>query len=456
VILRRLFSFNLVYRLAIKISQNSFFFFSSATDPIYKALNESSSEGSKSMDLTSIKNTQSNFPEIYPEIQQAFQQPFPQHYQKKVVVIFGTRPEAIKISVAARELERRGNVQLELWNTGQHRDLVAPVLKAFGIKADKYLDLMTNNQAPGAFFSRAVETLAAEFAVAKPSCVLVQGDTTTAAAASMAAFYARIPVAHIEAGLRTYDNNSPWPEEFNRRVISVGANWHFAPTEQARQNLLKENVPSDRIYVTGNTGVDSLLWMAEKLRGPDGGKYQKKWQAKLSDRKLVLCTFHRRESFGAPMKELMTAIKLLAKLDEAEIVLPLHPNPEVRKAAKEVLGEVPPERLHLEEPLDYPEFIWLMDHCHFILSDSGGIQEEAPSLGKPVIVTREITERPEAVKAGANVLAGTHPRQILQTANALLRDQQLYRKMAIPRAIYGDGHASEKIASQIAGAIALH
>ncbi len=363
----------------------------------------------------------------------------------KIALVFGTRPETIKIAPIALAIQASGESEVWLWNTGQHRDLVAPMLTAFGLKTNRDLGLMTQGQSPGAFFARAVAGVASAIEAERPDWLVVQGDTTTAAAASLAAFYAKVPVAHVEAGLRTYDLQSPWPEEYNRRVISEGAEWHFAPTNEAKQNLFKENMPEGRVLVTGNTGIDALLWMTKKLRGEDGREFAEKWKNLDPNRPLILCTLHRRESFGETMVGLMSSLKGLVESTNAQIVLPLHPNPEVRKAATAVFGAEPPASLHIINPLEYREFLWLMDHCTFLITDSGGVQEEAPALGKPVIIAREKTERPEAVRAGAAILAGTDPVKIAACAKQLLTDRSAYEKIARPRMIFGDGKASERI-----------
>jgi UDP-N-acetylglucosamine 2-epimerase (hydrolysing) len=372
--------------------------------------------------------------------------------RKKIALVFGTRPEINKMARLAHAIRSRGSdADLWLWNTGQHRDLVAPMLKSFELQADEDLGLMTQGQSPGAFFARALDGMARMLEARRPDWLVVQGDTSTAAAAGLAAFFAKVPVAHVEAGLRTFDLSAPWPEEYNRRLIAVGASWHFAPTELARTNLLNEGVDPSRVVVTGNTGIDALLWMVKRLRGAEGREFSFKWQRLDSARPLVLVTFHRREAFGSTMRGLMRAVLELVSGGKVQVVLPLHPNPEVRNAAAEIFRGELGNSLHIVDPLEYREFLWLMDRSSFLITDSGGVQEEAPSLGKPVIVAREKTERPEAVKAGAALLAGTDPALIVACARRLLEDSAFYSAMAKPRQVFGDGHASERIANVLLG-----
>lgn len=361
----------------------------------------------------------------------------------KIALVLGTRPETIKLAPLAQESLRRG-FSAHIWNTGQHRDLVAPLLGAFGLRAHVDLNLMTSGQSPAAFFARAVAALSATIQAERPDWILVQGDTSTAAAAALAGFYEKVPVAHVEAGLRTHDLQSPWPEEYHRRLIAVSADQHFSPTPSAAENLVREGVPPEKIRVTGNTGIDALLWMRQKLRGEAGTPFQEKWAVRLQGKPLVLCTLHRRESFGETMDGLMRAVLTLARSTEAHVLLPLHPNPEVQRAAA-VLRANKPENLHLTEPLDYQEFVWLMDRCAFLISDSGGVQEEAPALGKPVIIARDKTERPEAVSAGSNILAGANPDALVSHATRLLSDPAALARMAVPRFPFGDGHAAPAI-----------
>ncbi len=359
---------------------------------------------------------------------------------KKVALLLGTRPEAIKLA----PLALKGSKNIQIWNSGQHRDLVRPMLSAFGLEPHLDLGLMQPGQTPASFFSRAVGAISEAIQSERPDWIVVQGDTTTAAAGAVAAFYENIPLAHVEAGLRTYDLRSPWPEEYNRRLIAVSARWHFAPTPMAREHLLNEKIPSEKILVTGNTGIDALLWMVERLRTP-GNALEKKWDILDPHRALILCTLHRREAFGEAMRSLMEALAELARTTSAQIILPLHPNPEVRAAAHAAFGTTKPASLLVVDPLEYEEFLWLMDRSTIVVSDSGGVQEEAPTLGKPVVVTRNKTERPEAVAAGAAILAGTHGPDIVGAVRQLLDSAEMYKKMAVPRFLFGNGKAAEQI-----------
>lgn len=365
----------------------------------------------------------------------------------KVFLIFGTRPEAIKMAPVALEANRRKGVDLKIVNTGQHREMVAQMMSIFGLQASYDLQLMTPGQTPDRIFARAVEGIGKLLERDRPDWVLVQGDTTTAAAAALAGFYHRIRVGHVEAGLRTHDLSAPWPEEYNRRIITLSSHIHFAPTQEAVSNLLAEKVPQHQVVLTGNTGIDALFLMLERLRGPAGARFAERWA--FLKKPLVLCTLHRREAFGPAMEGVMRAVRRIAESGKAEIVLPLHPNPAVRSAATKVFGEASIQGLHLVDPLDYPEFLYLMDRSILLLTDSGEVQEEAPSIGKPVVVTRDKTERPEAVQAGAAVLAGTDPDRIEKEVRRILGDESVRAKMATPRPLFGDGKASVRILDAI-------
>jgi UDP-N-acetylglucosamine 2-epimerase (non-hydrolysing) len=279
--------------------------------------------------------------------------------------------------------------------------------------------------------------------------VIAQGDTTTATASGLAAFYERIPFAHVEAGLRTYDLNSPWPEEFNRRVLSLCGSLHFAPTEETAAALRKEGVPGNQIHLTGNTGIDALLLAKDILRKNPPAQITDRWGG-LEGEKFVLCTLHRRENFGEPLREVMRAIRRLTETTKLRFVFPVHRNPAVREAVSEIFpgqawNQVAGQNLILVDPLEYSEFIYLMDRAHFLLTDSGGVQEEGPCLGKPVLVCRESTERPEAVAAGSAICLGTSERSIVREVTRLMEDADHYRRMAEPRFLFGDGKASERI-----------
>lgn len=359
---------------------------------------------------------------------------------KRILVIAGTRPEAIKLAPVVHELRRRELCRVILCATAQHRQMLDQVLEIFELKPDMDLDLMTPGQSLSDLTARLFEKLPAAIRQARADCVVVQGDTTTAFASAVSAFYERVPVAHVEAGLRTRDIYAPFPEEVNRRLVAQVARWHFAPTERARQNLLREGIAARNIYVTGNTVVDALLAVVPTVHGlpdhlqpPPGSR-------------LVLVTGHRRESFGAGMRQICEALAEIAAIHpDAYLVYPVHPNPNVLEPVNELLGNIP--NVRLVEPVDYPTFIALMMEAHFIISDSGGVQEEAPALGKPVLVTREITERPEAVEAGCARLVGPDKEAIVRAARELLDNPQVYARMAQAKNPFGDGHAAEQIAS---------
>jgi UDP-N-acetylglucosamine 2-epimerase (non-hydrolysing) len=358
----------------------------------------------------------------------------------KVLAVFGTRPEAIKLAPVISELKRHPEVTSKVCVTAQHREMLDQVLRLFEIMPDYDLNVMEGNQTPTQVASAVLSRLEPILQKERPDWVLVQGDTTTVAAASLAAFYTRIKVGHVEAGLRTENKYNPFPEEINRRLVSHLADLHFAPTERARANLLAEGVRNEAIFITGNTVVDALLMILERTEGHDP-------LPDLSidpDRKLILVTAHRRESFGEGLVNICRALKEIAEsTNEVEIVYPVHLNPNVRATVQRELRGV--ERVHLMPPLDYVSFVHLMSHAYLILTDSGGIQEEAPSLGKPVLVMREATERPEAVEAGVARLVGTAPQRIVGETLRLLKDGEHYNRMARARNPFGDGHAAERI-----------
>jgi UDP-N-acetylglucosamine 2-epimerase (non-hydrolysing) len=361
--------------------------------------------------------------------------------QKTVLSVFGTRPEAIKMAPVIRRLKQEPGVRSLVCVTAQHREMLDQVLRWFEIRPDHDLDLMRDGQTLTEITTRALGALTPYLEREKPSLLLVQGDTTTTMAASLAAFYARIPVAHVEAGLRTGDNMYPYPEEVNRRVTTVIASHHFAPTEGARANLLREGVAPATITVTGNTVIDALLEVVkqEPKRAP---------RLPLRGKRLILVTAHRRENFGAPLLEVIGALRDLAeRYPDVDLVYPVHRNPNVDGPVRKELGGV--AGVHLIDPLEYKPFADLMAASALILTDSGGIQEEAPSLGKPVLVLRDETERPEAVEAGVVKLVGPHRETIVRAASELLDDPARYRAMAAAMNPYGDGHAAERIVAVI-------
>jgi len=356
----------------------------------------------------------------------------------RVLSIFGTRPEAIKLAPVILELRRHPeDVENLVCVTAQHREMLDQILAWFEITANFDLDLMQPDQGLAQFASRALVAITEVLEHVQPDVVLVQGDTTTVMMAALAAFYKRIPVGHVEAGLRTRDRYNPFPEEINRRVAGVLATYHFAPTERAAAALRAEQVPEDAIYVTGNTVVDALLRTVKRPVNLDLGFDR-------DNRRLILVTAHRRESFGAPFESLCLALRDLAERNpDVEIVYPVHPNPNVRKPVKRILSGQ--ERIHLVEPLRYEQFVHLMNRVYLILTDSGGIQEEAPVLGKPTLVMRNTTERPEAIEAGTARLVGTNRARIVAETERLLSDADVYRAMALAGSPFGDGKAAQRI-----------
>lgn len=368
-------------------------------------------------------------------------------FRHDVMVVFGTRPEAIKLAPVIREL--RGRHRVHVCVTGQHRTMLEQVLRVFRIEPDRDLALMKENQDLFELTASVVRALQPVLAEVRPRLVVVQGDTTTTFAAALAAFYAHVPVAHVEAGLRTGDKLRPFPEEVNRRLASVVADLHFAPTAWARENLLKEGISAERIFVTGNTGIDALLWVAAEL---EAGRLVASLPGEVLDAaeryRIVLVTGHRRESFGAGFERICRALRRIVEEEpDVAVVYPVHLNPNVREPVFRLLGGLP--RLLLIEPLEYVAFVALMQRAELILTDSGGIQEEAPSLRKPVLVMREKTERPEGVRAGAAKLVGTQVEEIARSVRALLHDQRLYRSMLSAGNPYGDGKAAQRIAAEI-------
>ncbi len=375
---------------------------------------------------------------------------------KKILLVFGTRPEAIKMAPLIKAFQGQGqNFETRVCVTGQHREMLNPVLSLFEIKTDYNLDVMRPDQDLYDITCNVLKGMKTVFQAWRPDFVFVQGDTSTTFAVSLAAFYEKILVGHVEAGLRTGDLFSPWPEEANRRLTSQLACYHFAPTARNRDNLLKENIASDKIIVTGNTGVDALLLMKNKL---DSDAFLRERTRKSIKQKgldpdsaeFVLVTGHRRENFGQGLTDICAALKTIASArPHINIVYPVHLNPKVCKTVKESLTGI--RNVHLIEPLDYNDFVYLMSSSRLIITDSGGIQEEAPSLGKPVLVARDKTERPEAVDAGTVKLVGANARRIVIEANDLLDNKQAYEVMAKAHNPYGDGKACERIVNFMRG-----
>lgn len=371
--------------------------------------------------------------------------------RKKVVVVLGTRPEAVKLAPLILALAAVPALECVVVSTGQHRQMVSNILELFGIEISVDLDVMQPRQRLADLTATLMQRLGVLLLDVRPDLVVVQGDTTTVMAAAMCAFYEDIPVAHVEAGLRTGRMRSPFPEEFNRRVVSLLADMHFAPTEVAARQLLAEKVAPNKVFVCGNTGIDSLILTLERLHsgklslGPALGRVL----AAHPGHRVIAVTGHRRESFGDAFRNICHAIRrVVEEFPDVLVVYPVHLNPSVREPVFELLsGTV---RLALLEPLDYVDFVYLLGQSYLILTDSGGVQEEGPSIGKPVLVMRETTERPEAVSAGASMIVGTSVDGIHGATARLLRDEALYRSMAVPRPIYGDGQTSRTIARQIA------
>jgi UDP-N-acetylglucosamine 2-epimerase (non-hydrolysing) len=366
----------------------------------------------------------------------------------QILVVLGTRPEAIKLAPVIRELGRhRDKFQTRVCITAQHRHLLEPILKWFRIPVQYDLDVMRRNQELCDLSARILARLHDVLATCHPDIVLVQGDTTTVMLASLASFYHRVPVGHVEAGLRTFDRYSPFPEEINRRLASHLATFHFAPTNWSRDNLLKEGIPRRQIFVTGNTVIDALLDTRDRVvRHPPSIPQLR--GLSFGQRKLIVVTAHRRENFGEGLTGICEGIRRLASArDDIEIVFPVHPNPNVQAVVRPLLGSV--ERIHLIEPLDYPRFVWLLNSAYLALSDSGGIQEEMPALGRPALVMRENTERPEGVKAGVCKLVGTSAEVIYRAVTQLLDDPRAYAQFARRRNPFGDGKAAQRIVAAL-------
>nr|WP_305181937.1 UDP-N-acetylglucosamine 2-epimerase (non-hydrolyzing) [uncultured Schaedlerella sp.] len=357
---------------------------------------------------------------------------------KKVMLVFGTRPEAIKMCPLVKELKERKKLNTMVCVTGQHRQMLDQVLNIFSVYPDYNLSVMKTNQTLFDVTIGILDKLKKILEKERPDIVLVHGDTSTTFATALTCFYLQIPVGHVEAGLRTYDLSSPYPEEFNRQTVSIISKFDFAPTELARQNLIKEGKKSDNIYVTGNTAIDALrTTIKESYTHPE-----LEW-AKGS--RLILITAHRRENLGDPLKNMFRAIRrVMDEHKDVKAIYPIHKNPIVRKIAKSILGD--DERIHIIEPLDVFDFHNFQNHSYLILTDSGGIQEEAPSLGKPVLVMRNTTERPEGVEAGTLKLVGTEEENIYMEFSKLLMNQVEYDAMSQISNPYGDGHACERIA----------
>ncbi len=358
----------------------------------------------------------------------------------KVFCVFGTRPEAIKMAPVIKEMQKHKFFEVITCATAQHREMLDQVLNLFDIKPDIDLNIMKPNQALSELTSNVISKIDKLLGEIQPDLVMIQGDTTTVMATGLSAFYRKIPVAHIEAGLRSYNIYSPFPEELNRRIISLFAEYNFAPTKRAVQNLIAENVPEEKIYLVGNTVIDALLYILKK----PVPEYVKELQSRINGKKLILVTAHRRENFGERLENICYGIKKLVKRnDDIVVIYPVHLNPNVREPVFKILGNQ--DRVFLIDPVEYDILVHLMNQSYLILTDSGGIQEEAPSLGKPVLVMRTETERPEGIDAGTAKLVGPFEDKIIENVELLLYNQEEYNKMAKAVDLYGDGNASKRI-----------
>lgn len=380
---------------------------------------------------------------------------------KKILLVFGTRPEAIKMAPLVREFRKYTDIfHTEVCVSAQHRQMLDQVLRIFEITPDYDLDIMRKEQDLYDVTSRVLLGMRQVLDQAAPDAVFVHGDTTTSAAAALAAFYKRIPVAHIEAGLRTGNIYSPWPEEMNRMLTGRIATWHFSPTVTAKENLVRENIDPERITVTGNTVIDALQWVVSRIQETKGLADRMKTELRAAGydmvrletpgRRLVLITGHRRENFGEGFRQICHAIRHLAdRYPQVDFVYPMHLNPQVREPIRAVFGKQPPANVFFVEPLEYLHFVTMMQASCFLLTDSGGIQEEAPGLGKPVLVMRDTTERPEAISTGTVRLVGADFGKIVSGVSELLDNEQIYRDMSHAVNPYGDGRASERIVQKM-------
>jgi len=368
----------------------------------------------------------------------------------KVLSIFGTRPEAIKMAPLVTALQQEPEIQSVVCVTGQHREMLDQVLALFDLRAQHDLDIMVPNQTLNGLYARLISRVDSVLEAERPDCVLVHGDTSTASACALASFHRRVRIGHVEAGLRTGNLAMPFPEEMNRRVVDAVGDWLFAPTAQSRANLMRENL-AGRITITGNTVIDALAMTCAKLE-PQGALAQQ-LEARYDwidpSRRLLLVTGHRRESFGDGFKNICAALAELAQRDDLQIVYPVHLNPQVRNVVMTELAGL--SHVHLIDPLDYLDFVWFMQRAYLILTDSGGVQEEAPYLGKPVLVMRDVTERPEAVQAGTVALVGTGTRRIVTEVTRLLDNPALHASFSRRINPYGDGRASQRIVDALCG-----
>jgi UDP-N-acetylglucosamine 2-epimerase (non-hydrolysing) len=367
----------------------------------------------------------------------------------KVAIVFGTRPELIKLFPVIQALNKSKDFSVRTINTGQHREMLSIMLAWFDIHPDVTLNVMKDRAGLDTLTANALTELTSTFVTDKPDLVLVQGDTTTAFAAALAAFYMKIPIGHVEAGLRTFNKFSPWPEEINRTFITKIADLHFAPTVLNQEHLLKEGVAAEKIFVTGNTVIDALQYSIKKVKEQNlyPNSLLEYFEGSLKNKRVLLITGHRRESFGKGFESICWAIRELAeKFPDTHFIYPVHLNPNVQAPVATILGTAIQQNVKLMEPLSYPEFVGLMLRSHLILTDSGGVQEEAPSLGKPVLVMRENTERPEGVESGSVRLIGTEKDNIIASVSELLTNDTSYHTMSRASNPYGDGNSAERIA----------
>ncbi len=370
---------------------------------------------------------------------------------KRIAVCVGTRPEAIKMAPVYLELSKDHRFEPILFSTGQHKEMLQQVFDVFDIKPDIDLEVMSPNQTLASLTSKLISEISQSFESLDLDAVLVHGDTTTCFSAGISAFYQKIKIGHVEAGLRTYNFEAPWPEEMNRRLIDPISTWCFAPTERSAQNLIKENIPEQNIYEVGNTVIDALKFVSAKNKTHCTEIQGLNLTAAESNR-LILVTGHRRESFGKPFEQFCKAlINIVEHHPDTRIVYPVHLNPRVQEPVNRLLGSHP--SITLIPPVEYMQMVALMESCHLIITDSGGIQEEAPSFGKPVLVTRDTTERPEAVNSGAAKLVGTDAEMIFTAANAILSSKTAYQQMVVTENPYGDGTTSSSIANILASTI---
>jgi UDP-N-acetylglucosamine 2-epimerase (non-hydrolysing) len=373
----------------------------------------------------------------------------------KVMITFGTRPEAIKMATLCHLIKNSNSkIEVTVCVTGQHREMLDQAMRVFGLVPDIDLNIMKPKQDLFDVTSSVLLGMREILTAYKPNIMLVHGDTTTSAYSAIAAFYLGIPVGHVEAGLRTHNINAPFPEEFNRRVISKIASHHFAPTSASKANLINEGVLSENIVVTGNTVIDALLWVVEKFESdPDRlskirRNIYEKTKINIDYCSYILITGHRRENFGEGFVDICLGIRELAyRYPKIKFIYPVHLNPQVQKPVHDILSKL--ENVHLIEPLEYEPFVYLLKNCLFVITDSGGIQEEAPSLGKPVLVLREVTERPEAIAAGTSMLVGANSEKIISAGTSLIEDKELYQRMSKATNPYGDGLASERILARL-------